>query len=44
MKEKIGFWDLSIWIKLAAIGGLIYFISLVLGFIIGFVEGFSAAI
>lgn len=34
--EKIKFKDLSIWLKIATIGGIIYFISLSLVFILGF--------
>jgi hypothetical protein len=37
--KKVGFWEVNWLLKLAAIGGLVYFIVSLMEFIIGFIQG-----
>lgn len=39
MKEKLTFKDLSIWLKFAVLGGIIYFFLAVIAFLFGFLDG-----
>lgn len=39
-EEKVGFKDLSIWLKILVVFGWISFIIFIIGFLIGFIQGY----